>query len=154
MKKIVRKIKAFLVNEEGLSFVEVITVVFIIALISGSAGFIASRYMADARVSRAKNDIQMLDMALNTYYLDNGFYPSEQQGLSALFEKPSGSPEPTKWKGPYLNRQILKDPWGTEYVYRNPGEGNREYGIASYGADKSEGGDGEKADIKSWEEWQ
>jgi general secretion pathway protein G len=73
-----------------------------------------------ARINKAKQDIRALEEALNRYKLDNYDYPSTEQGLKALVEKPTGSPEPKRWKGPYV-KKINQDPWQNEYEYLNPG---------------------------------
>ena len=82
--------------------------------------------------------------------MDNGFYPSSEQGLKALWEKPASSPEPLFWNGPYISKSLPKDPWGNEYTYVVPGENNLPFSIICYGKDGTEGGEGNDADIKSW----
>jgi general secretion pathway protein G len=93
----------------------------------------------------------MLSVALDNYRLDNGSYPTTEQGLAALQEKPTRDPAPLNWRGPYLKRNIPADPWGRPYVYRSPGEhdpgGND---LSSLGKDGQPGGQGEDADITSW----
>jgi len=102
-----------------------------------------------ARVVKAKQDVQALKNALDLYKLDNFSYPSTDQGLQALVQKPSGSPEARNWKqGGYLDR-LPKDPWGGDYQYLNPGI-HGEVDIFSLGADGRPGGEGINADIGNW----
>jgi general secretion pathway protein G len=86
------------------------------------------------------------------FRLDNGFYPTTEQGLIALIEKPSSEPVPPKWsENGYLDKKKLpKDPWGREYLYLSPGV-NGDYDILSYGADGAPGGDGKNKDINNWD---
>lgn len=105
----------------------------------------------DARIAAAKQDIAQIMSALKLYRLDNSRYPTTEQGLRALIEKPSGEPVPNNWKqGGYLERNSLpKDPWGTEYQYLSPGL-HGEIDVFSYGRDGQSGGEGPDADIGSW----
>ncbi len=96
----------------------------------------------------AHAQIQGLMGALGTYKLDNGTYPTTEQGLAALRAKPADAP---KWNGPYLPQEVPKDPWGHDWVYEFPGDHGNEPDIISYGADGRPGGDGINADIVSWE---
>jgi len=107
----------------------------------------------DARVTAARQDIATLMNALKLYRLDNGRYPSTDQGLRALIEKPTGDPVPTNWKaGGYVERRnIPKDPWGNEYIYLSPGM-HGEIDIMSHGRDGQAGGEGPDADIGSWDQ--
>jgi general secretion pathway protein G len=88
----------------------------------------------------------MLGAALDAYRLDNGRYPSTDQGLSALNTEPTMEPRPTNWRGPYLRKQVPNDPWGNPYVYTSPGSAAG-YDIVSLGADGVPGGEDENADI-------
>ena len=85
--------------------------------------------------------------ALDTYFVDAGRYPSSEEGLQALRSKPAST---QLWKGPYLKKEIPMDPWGNPYIYRTPGR-NGGYEIQSYGADGKEGGEGDNADVVSWD---
>ena len=97
----------------------------------------------------AKHDIAAIVAALKIYKLDNGRYPSTEQGLRALIEKPSSDPVPGNWKqGGYLEK-MPKDPWGQEYLYLNPGI-HQEIDVMSYGADGQQGGENFDADLGSW----
>ena len=100
----------------------------------------------EARVVAARADIAAISQALKLYRLDSGFYPSSEQGLSALIAPPTSEPVPRNWKpGGYLDR-MPKDPWGNDYLYLNPGV-RGEIDVYSLGADRQPGGDGPNADI-------
>ena len=136
-------------RQGGFTLIEIMVVVAILAIL---AAVVVPRIMDEpdkARVVKAKQDIRALESALNLYKLDNFNYPTTDQGLSALVDRPTGSPEPPNYKsGGYLNK-VPKDPWGNEYQYLSPGE-NGEIDIYSLGADRSLGGDGFNADIGNW----
>ena len=134
----------------GWTFVETLIVIAIVLILTGTVGFVAFRYIGRANVVAARSQIESFSMALQAYQLDNGHFPSEQQGLDALFSRPSGEPVPNNWSGPYVARPIPNDPWGNAYVFRNPGPDGLPFGISSLGADGLEGGDGDDADVQSW----
>jgi general secretion pathway protein G len=103
----------------------------------------------DARVAKAKQDIQSLETALTMYRLDNSKFPTSEQGLAALMTQPT-DPTIKHWKaGGYLDR-LTKDPWGNEYQYVIPGAHGRDYDLYSLGADGQPGGEGVDADIGNW----
>ncbi len=134
----------------GFTLIEVLIVVVILGIL---AALIVPRVMDrpdQARVVAAKADIQAILNALKLYRLDNGTYPSQQQGLQALVKRPDTGDIPRNWKpGGYLER-MPKDPWGTDYQYLNPGI-HGEVDVFSFGADRQPGGDGYSADIGSWD---
>jgi general secretion pathway protein G len=101
----------------------------------------------EARITKAKQDIRAMESALNLYKLDNFTYPTTDQGLEALVQKPAGSPEPKNWKK-YMDR-LPKDPWGEPYQYLSPGS-KGEVDIFSLGADGQQGGEGVNADVGNW----
>ena len=133
----------------GFTLIEVMVVVAILAIL---AAVVVPRVMdepAKARRAKAAQDIRAIESALDLYKLDNFRYPSADQGLEALVERPSSGPEPKNYKeGGYL-RQLPRDPWGNPYQYLNPGE-HGEIDIYSFGADGSPGGQDENADIGNW----
>lgn len=134
----------------GFTLIEILVVVVILGIL---AAIVVPRVMerpGEARVTRAKQDIQGIVTALSLYKLDNFNYPSSEQGLDALVNKPAGQPDAANWKGPYLDR-IAKDPWGKPYLYQHPGQ-HGDIDIYSYGADSKPGGDGEAADIGNWDQ--
>jgi len=134
----------------GFTLIEVMVVVVILSIL---AAIVIPRIMDrpdQARIVKAKQDIRALESGLNLYRLDNFSYPTTEQGLEALIEEPTISPEPTNWKsGGYIDR-LPKDPWGNDYQYLSPGE----YGaidLYSLGADTQPGGEEANADITNWE---
>jgi general secretion pathway protein G len=98
-------------------------------------------------------DMRAVESALKLYKLDNGFYPTTEQGLRALMTKSESKPSPRNFRaGGYLDAsEVPQDPWGHEFIYRSPGDSGRDYEIISLGADGTEGGTGVSADIKNWE---
>jgi len=132
----------------GFTLIEILVVVVILGIL---AAIVVPRVMdrpGEARITRAKQDIQGVVTALSLYKLDNFRYPSNEQGLEALTAKPAGQPQAPNWKGPYLDR-LPKDPWNHPYQYQQPGQ-HGEIDIYSYGADNKPGGDGEAADVGNW----
>jgi general secretion pathway protein G len=104
----------------------------------------------EARVVAARQDIATLLQSLKLYRLDNRRYPSTEQGLEALVRRPAGEPVPANWKaGGYLDR-LPRDPWGNPYQYLNPGL-HGEIDVFSFGADGAPGGEGNDADVGSWQ---
>ncbi len=139
-------------DQNGFTFLELMVVVVILGLL---ATYVAPRFMGrtdDARAVKARVDISGLVTALQLYKLDNGSYPTTEQGLLALVEKPSIEPLPLNWKNKgYLEKgKIPKDPWGRDYLYLCPGI-HDEYDLISYGADGAPGGEGKNQDINSWD---
>lgn len=132
----------------GFTLLELLVVMVIIGLL---ASFVAPRYFdqigkSEIKTSRAQLDA--FDKALATYRLDTGRYPTSDQGLKSLVERPSNEP---KWSGPYLAKALPPDPWGHAYIYRQPGDTNHDYELLSYGKDGQRGGSGENADISVWD---
>jgi general secretion pathway protein G len=139
------------VKDGGFTFIETIVSISIILILSAAVGFSAMKYVDRARAAACRNQIESFRLSLQSYYLECGAYPTEAQGLAALWEKPIIAPVPAQWNGPYMDRQIPRDPWGNEYQYKNPGENNLPFAIISFGADGKAGGEGEQADVFSWE---
>ena len=135
-----------LAQEGGFSLIELLIVMVILGLLASLVGPKMFGKLGMAKQKTAKTQIEMLMAGLDAYRLDIGKYPSSQEGLEALGTN-NGS---DKWKGPYLAKAIPKDPWDNPYNYQNPGE-HGEVDISSYGADGQAGGEGEAADIGSWE---
>jgi len=136
----------------GFTLIEIMVVITILGIL---AALIVPRVVGrtdDARIAAAKQDIASLQQALKLYRLDNGAYPSTEQGLKALLAKPTIEPVPQNWKqGGYLERSSMpKDPWGNEYKYLNPGL-RGEIDVFSYARDGAPGGEGPDADIGSWQ---
>jgi general secretion pathway protein G len=136
----------------GFTLIEIMVVITILGIL---AALIVPRVVGrtdDARIAAAKQDIASIQQALKLYRLDNGAYPSTEQGLRALLAKPTIEPVPANWKqGGYLERSsVPKDPWGNEYKYLNPGL-HGEIDVFSFGRDGASGGEGVDADIGSWQ---
>ncbi|MEW6068221.1 MAG: type II secretion system major pseudopilin GspG [Nitrospirota bacterium] len=139
-------------SQRGFTLLEIIVVVFILSLLTA---IVAPRIIGrtdDARITEAKVQIRNFETALKLFKLDNGFYPSTEQGLDALIEKPTVGQIPQRYReGGYLEqKKIPLDPWGNLYVYISPGIYG-DFDILSYGADGIEGGEGKDADIKNWD---
>ena len=138
-------------KQSGFTLLEVMVVVMILATL---AVFVVPKFMDEpkrAQRVKAKVTISNFETALKTYYLDNGFYPTTDQGLEALVTEPSTDPIPGNWrKGGYLEKgKVPKDPWNNEYIYLSPGL-HGDFDIISYGLDKVEGGEDWDEDIESW----
>jgi len=137
-------------QQRGFTLIEMMVVIAIIGIL---AALIVPKIMSrpdEARRVAAKQDIATVMQALKLYRLDNGSYPSQDQGLRALVEKPAADPQPTNWKdGGYLEH-LPNDPWSHPYQYLNPGV-HGEIDVFSYGADGKAGGEGNNADIGSWQ---
>jgi general secretion pathway protein G len=133
-------------REGGFTLIELMIVLFILGLL---AALVAPRLMG--RVGKAKQktaqaQIQLLATALDLFHLDVGRYPTSEEGLKALRERPENL---GAWGGPYLDKALPNDPWGRPYSYKYPGD-HGPYDLYSFGADGVEGGDGENADIANW----
>jgi len=139
-------------NERGFTFIELMVVLVILGVL---ATMIVPRIMGrpeEARRVKAKIDIQNLETALKLYQLDNGEYPTTEQGLQALVEPPAVGELARSWReGGYLEKgRVPLDPWGYEYVYLSPGS-HGDFDLLSYGADGEPGGEGKYADISNWD---
>jgi len=143
--------RAELRKRKGFTLIELLVVLVILGLLATLVGPRILGRVGGAKQEVAKSQIAMLEAALDQYRLDVGRYPSTEEGLRALIEPPQEEELRKHWPGPYLKKpKIPKDPWGHEYQYRSPGE-HGEYDLWSYGADGLPGGEGEDADIRSWE---
>ena len=136
-------------KQQGFTLIEIMVVVVILGIL---AAIIVPRIADEpdkARVVKAKQDIRALESALEAYRLDNFYYPSTQQGLEALVQKPSGDPQAKNWKpGGYMPR-LPKDPWGNPYQYLQPGA-KGEFDLFTLGADNKPGGEGTDSDVGNW----
>lgn len=142
------KVVAMQRKMQGFSLIEIMVVVVILGILSA---LIIPKIMSrpdEARKVKAKNDVLAIQNALDLYKLDNGFYPSTDQGLKALVIKPSTPPEPRHWHQ-YL-KNVPKDPWDKPYMYLNPGQ-HGDVDVFTYGADGQPGGDGANAEIGNWD---
>lgn len=139
-------------QERGFTLLELLVVLVIIGIL---AGFIGPRIIGrpeEARRTKAEMQVAGIETALKLYRLDNGLYPSTDQGLQALVEKPKSGKLPQKWReGGYLDStRVPKDPWENPFVYLSPGL-HGDFDLSSYGADGEQGGEGNDRDINSWE---
>jgi len=139
-------------NVHGFTLIELMVVIVILGIL---AGLIIPRIMGrpeEARRMKARVQMESIETALKLYKLDNGIYPSTEQGLQALTEAPTVGELPRQWrKGGYLEKgKVPKDPWGHEYVYLSPGL-HDDFDLVSYGADGQPGGEDQNKDVNSWE---
>lgn len=136
-------------KQRGFTLIEIMVVIVILGVL---AALVVPKIMSrpdEARVVAAKHDISAIGQALKLYKLDNGSYPTTEQGLKALTAKPVVAPIPNNWKtGGYLDK-LPQDPWGRDYQYLSPGV-KGEVDIFSFGADGAVGGEGTDADVGSW----
>ncbi|NVJ59079.1 MAG: type II secretion system major pseudopilin GspG [Gammaproteobacteria bacterium] len=138
-------------QQSGFSLMEILIALTIIGILGA---FVLSNFGPEverAKYTKVKADFQTFESALMRYYNDNGFYPTSEQGLQALAQKPETNPEPTSYpRGGYV-AQLKKDPWGNDYLYLSPAEyGDGDYEIISLGAGGQEGGEGQSADVANW----
>ena len=132
----------------GFSLIEMLVVVVILGLIASIVAPNMLGKISDAKTKTARVQIEDLAAAVELYFLDTGVYPTSELGLSALINEPSDLPQ---WSGPYLKKnRIPEDPWGEAYLYRAPGQ-FAPFEIWSLGADRKDGGEGDNADIQSWQ---
>jgi len=137
----------------GFTLIEIMAVVLIIGMLSGIVGFAVFQQVDKARVVTARAQIDRLESALELYSMDNGRFPSTEQGLDALINKPSGSPEPMNYQaGGYLKGgELPRDPWGYDFQYESPGVNNPgSFDLWSFGKDGRTGGSELDADIGNW----
>ena len=135
----------------GFTLIEIMVVVVIISVLIGLVAPNILGRVDEARVTAAQTDIATIEQALEMYRLDNYRYPTTDQGLQALVEKPSVSPQAKNWnpEGYLKKNKLPKDPWSGDYLYLSPGT-NGPFDLYSLGADGREGGEGYDADIGNW----
>jgi general secretion pathway protein G len=137
---------ALILRIQGFTLLELLVVMVIIGML---AGFVAPKFFAQigkSEVKTARAQIDALEKSLDQYRIDVGRYPTTEQGLAALNERPAGE---SKWAGPYLKKSVPMDPWGKPYTYKYPGE-HGEFDLMSFGKDSQPGGVGEAEDIVNW----
>jgi len=128
----------------GFTLLELMVVLLILALIASIAAPQVTKHLRKAKVETAKIQIDALGAAVDSFHVDNGRFPTNEEALKALIERPAGLPS---WDGPYIKKKdSLIDPWGEPYKYRVPGK-NGEYDVYTFGSDKKEGGEGDASDI-------
>ena len=145
-------------SQAGFTFIETLAVLAVGAILTAGAGAAATKLISYGRTCSAKSQIESFKAALASYYIDCGTYPSDSQGLNALFTKPDMYPVPALWNGPYLDKEIPVDPWGHPYEYYSRGGGLMPseapealpFVLICRGSDGLAGGKGEAQDIFSW----
>ena len=135
-------------RRRGFTLIELIVVIIVLGLLAGLVAPQIFGRVSEAKSVTAMTQIELLSAALDSYRLDNGGYPTTEQGLAALRDKPTAGPVPANWRGPYLRKDIPLDPWGRAYMYAIPSTRNKTgFDLLSLGRDGKPGGDGEDADI-------
>lgn len=138
-------------KQGGFTLIEIMVVVVILGIL---AALVVPQVMSrpdQAKVTVAQGDINAVSAALDMYKLDNFAYPSTQQGLDALVERPAGNPQAKNWNPDGYLKRLPKDPWGNDYQYLAPGTHGTAFDLYSLGADGREGGSGLNADIGNWD---
>jgi general secretion pathway protein G len=128
---------------------DLVVVIIVLGLLAGIVAPQIIGRVSEAKSTTARTQIEALSVALDGYRLDNGVYPTTEQGLVALREKPTRPPVPANWRAPYLRKDVPLDPWGRPYIYRSPGAKNPGgFDLESLGRDGKIGGEGEDADVR------
>ena len=134
-------------NQSGITLIEMLVVVVIIGLFVGLVGVNMFKQADKAKRTAARTQIANFTQALGLFKLDTGTYPPQDLGLNALRVKPETA---VQWSGPYMREEIPVDPWGRPFLYKFPGDHGEEPDVISLGADGQPGGEGDNADIVSW----
>ena len=141
-------------GRSGFTLIEILVVIVVIAVLASLVAPNIFKNVGQAKQTTARAQVETIRAALQSYRLDNNTYPTGQQGLDALWQLPTMDPPPM-WRGPYLEKPVPLDPWGHPFFYQFPGmqnpAGTNGFDLISYGADGLPGGDGENADIASWQ---
>jgi general secretion pathway protein G len=133
-------------DQGGFTLIELLVVVIILGLLAALVGPRFFGRIGQSKQVAARSQITLLEQALEQFRLDAGRYPTSQEGLQALQANPGNV---TGWEGPYLKKDIPRDPWGSPYQYKSPGD-HGDFDLWSLGSDNAPGGDGEAADVTSW----
>jgi general secretion pathway protein G len=133
-------------DQRGFTLIELLVVVVILGLLAALVGPRFFGRIGQSKQAAARVQIEMLGAALDQLKLDTGRYPASQEGLAALQANPGNL---NGWEGPYLKKDVPRDPWGSPYQYKSPGD-HGEYDLWSFGSDGAPGGDGEATDVTSW----
>lgn len=158
MKRFINEKRKFR-KSEGFTFIETMSVLAIGGILAAGTTISGTKLIEKARQTSAKNQLEQYSSALQSYFLDCGVFPTTEQGLIALWEKPDLYPIPEEWNGPYVERKPSPDLWGTDFEYINTENttlsseipAHLPFVLISFGADKKEGGEGNAKDICSWQ---
>jgi general secretion pathway protein G len=141
------------ISKSGFTLIEMMVVIAILGTLAMLVGPSILRNLGDANTTAARTQVEILTVALESYRMDTGHYPTTEEGLAALRSWSAQSAPPAGWRGPYLRKPIPPDPWKHPYQYRSPGEHNPEsFDLYTLGRDGETGGEGENADLTSWGE--
>lgn len=136
----------------GFTLLEILVVIVVLGMLAAIVGPRIIGRVSEAKSTTAQAQMELLSVALDNYRLDNGYYPTTEQGLQALRTRPASEPVPRNWRGPYLRREVPLDPWDRPYLYKSPGEHNpTSFDLLTLGRDGLSGGQEEDADINNWE---
>ena len=140
-------------NRDGFTLIEIMVVVLIVGLLMTVLATNVFRRLGGAQADIARLQVSKLSQQLELYKLDNGTYPTSEQGLAALVHEPTTEPRPRRYpEGGYVSAKDLLDPWQMPFKYERPGKNNaRSFDLYSFGADGQPGGEGENAEIGNWE---
>ena len=140
-------------NRDGFTLIEIMVVVLIVGLLMTVLATNVFRRLGGAQADIARLQVSKLSQQLELYKLDNGTYPTSEQGLDALVHEPTTEPRPRRYpEGGYVASKDLLDPWQMPFKYERPGKNNaRSFDLYSFGADGQPGGEGENAEIGNWE---
>ena len=148
-----KRFKARELRRRGFTLVEIMVVVIVLAILAAVVLPNVTGRTDEAKVAKSQADLALFGNLIESFKLDMGRYPTEEEGLEVMRTPPS-TEDAERWRGPYSNRPIPKDPWKREYHYLSPApDGITEYGIESYGADGEPGGEGFDRDLNTWEEY-
>ncbi|MCG8567796.1 MAG: type II secretion system major pseudopilin GspG [Desulfobacterales bacterium] len=143
--------KRLIHQNAGFTLIELLVVVVIIGVLASVVGPRFFGKTEQAKISAARAQIENFSIALDSYQLDTGAFPTTEQGLAALVTKTATPPEPKNWRGPYLRKkEIPSDPWGNPYLYEYPAKNGPDFDLLSYGKNGQLGGTGDDADITNW----
>ena len=137
-------------RHSGFTLIEIMIVVVIIGMLSALVGPRLIGQSDEAKIKTTKIQISQLEQTLGLFQLDNGFFPTTEQGLAALVKAPTIPPEPMNYKQGGYMKKLPKDAWGREFIYICPGQ-HGDFDIISYGSDGAEGGEGSAKDLNNWE---
>lgn len=137
-------------RSRGFTLIEIMVVIIVLTILAAAVTVSVTGRTDDAKVARARSDVQNLATALEQFKLDMGRYPTTEEGLNSLYEPPQ-SDDAQRWKGRYIRKPVPRDPWGNNYLYSSPGIMNPDsYDLESYGSDGQDGGEGYARDVESW----